>query len=368
MRFDTVWAIANKDIRQFVRDRTMLLFLILLPLLQLALLVQATGRGIQDIPIAVLDLERSAASRALVALFDASDTLAVVDYPNALDESLDDLEYGRIYAVFIIPAGMTAVVQNPTDTLAVQAIIDGSNVIIARVIEGAGQQVIQRFLQQQGGMGRGGISIEAQMRYNIHVSSRPYSIGAQLGFITYQITLGVAALGLAREREMGTMEQLMVTPVRRPELLLGKVIPPTLVGLFDFFLLTLLVVFVFGIPVRGSYPFLLAASVLFIAVEVVWGTLISSLAANQQQAILLVFIQAMVDVALCGYLVPVRDMPALMGWVAQFVPLNHFLIIVRSVVLKGSGPEHLWPHLLAIAGIGVVMALIATRTLASKLD
>lgn len=368
MNLDTIWAIANKDLRQFVRDRTMMLFLILLPLLQLALLVQATGRGASNIPVGVLDLDRSTASRALISLIIASDSMDVAVYPDSLEAGARALEEGRIYGLFIIPQGLTAALEGVGGTVTVQVIIDGTSTIVTRIIEGAGQQVIQRFLQQQWGRPTGGVVIQPLMRYNIHVKTRPYSIGAQLGFITYQITLGVAALGLARERELGTMEQLMVTPVRRYELLLGKIIPPSIVGLFDFLLLTVLVVYVFGIPIRGSYPFLLAASMLFIGAEVVWGTMVSSLASTQQQAILLVFIQAMIDVALSGYLVPVRDMPPVMGFVAQFFPLQHYLIVVRSVVLKGSGPEHLWPHLLAIGGLGLVMGIIATRTIASKLD
>ncbi len=368
MNLATIWAIANKDLRQFLRDRTMVLFLILLPVMQLLLMVQATGRGALNVPIAVLDLDRSSDSRALIALLDASDSLNVTCFPETLEAGVRALEAGEVMGLFIIPQGLAANLANPIETMSVQFIIDGTSSLLTRIVEGAGQQVIQRFLMRRGGQPMGGVQVATLMRYNPSVQTRPYTIGAQLGFITYQVTLGVAALGLAREQELGTMEQLMVTPVRRSELLLGKVISPTLVGLFDFLLLSVVIVYIFDVPVRGSYPFLLACSVVFIAVEVIWGTMLSSLAGTQQQAILLVFIQAMVDIALSGYLVPVTDLPPVMGLIAQAVPLHHYLIIVRSVLLKGAGPVDLWPHLVGLVGIGLLISVVAMRAIARRLD
>ncbi len=368
VNFGAIWAIAVKDLRQFLRDRISLFFMLTLPMMQLVLLAQATASGANNMPIAVLDFDRSAESRAFSALLDASDSLAIRDYPATLEAGTRALEAGDIFGLVIIPQGMASAIYNPYETAQVQVIVDATNTLVARVVDGAAQQVTQRFIAQRGGAFAVGVQVDGVMLYNPGVRSRPYTLGAQLGFITYQQTLAIAALGLAREKEIGTLEQLMVTPVRRFELLLGKTIPPTIAGLAVFFALSLAVQYIFHIPIQGSYLFLLGGSLLFIVVEVIWGTMVSSLAGTQQQAILLVFVQAMMDVALSGYLVPVRDMPGLFRFFAQFVPLHYYLIFVRAVVLKGAGFADMWPQLATLAAIGVVMAAIATYTISRNLD
>lgn len=368
INFRAIWAIAVKDLRQFLRDRIALLFMITLPLMQLVLLAQATASSVENLPIAVLDFDRSAESRAFIALLEASDRLRIHDYPATLDAGAQAFETGDIFGLVIIPQGMASAIHNPYKTGEVQIVVDATNTLIARVVEGSVQQVTQRFIAQRGGAFEVGVQIDAVMLYNPGVRSRPYTLGAQLGFITYQQTLAIAALGLAREKEIGTLEQLMVTPVRRFELLAGKIIPPALIGLCVFGGLSLVVQYVFHIPIQGAYWFLLAGSLLFILVEVVWGMMVSSLAGTQQQAILLVFIQALTDVALSGYLVPVRDMPGLFRFAAQFVPLHYYLIFVRAVVLKGAGFADMWPQLAALAALGVGMTLIATYTISRNLE
>jgi ABC-2 type transport system permease protein len=368
MSLATIWAIAIKDLRQFFRDRTLMLFMLLLPVMQLALLAQATGRGITDVSIGVLDYDRSSESRAFIALLEASERFHISTYPETWEAGERAIEDGSIYALVIIPQDMTAALYNAAETSRIQIIIDATSSIMSRVVEGSTEQVLRRFAEQRGRTIEMGVQVEPVMLFNPSLESRPYTIGAQLGFITYQITLGVAALGLAREQEIGTLEQLMVTPVRRFELLLGKVLPPTLIGIVDFLVLLMVIQYGFNIPNQGSFWFLVAGSLLFILVEVVWGTMLSALAGTQQQAILLVFIQAMVDVALSGYLVPVRDMPGIFRLVAQFVPLNYYLVFVRAVLLKGARWVDMWPQLAILTGLGCVIAVIATLTISRNLD
>lgn len=367
MSLTTVWAIAVKDLRQFLRDRALLFFMLMLPVMQLLLLAQATARGINDVPIAVLDYDRSSESRALIALLSASERFAVSMYPQTWEEGERAIELGDVYAMMIIPDDMTSTLYAPSETATLQIIVDSTNAIMGRVIEGGAREVMQRFSEQHITTSVGGVRVAPVMLYNPSVQGRPYTISAQLGFITYQVTLAVAALSLAREREIGTLEQLMVTPVRRFELLLGKALPPTLVGLADFLVLTLVIRYVFGIVIQGAFWFLVLGSLIFIFAEVIWGTLVSSVAGTQQQAILLVFIQAMVDVALSGYLVPVRDMPRVFGFFARFVPLHYYLIFVRSVVLKGAGLMDMWQQLAALAGLSIMMGFVTSFTVSRNL-
>jgi ABC-2 type transport system permease protein len=377
MSLEIVWAIALKDLRQFVRDRTLMLLMLLIPVLQLVLLAQATSQGIKNLPVGVLDLDRSMYSRSFIALLEAPDTLAITHYPTTWEEAENAVDQQDIWGLVVLPKNFARSLQDARQQTTVQLIADGSNTIAAEVFIGVVQRVIQRFTEKHRtdpslgryGMGsEGGISLETMMRYNPTLTSRPFTITAQFGIITYEIVLGVAALGLAREREIGTLEQLMVTPVRRYELLVGKMIPPGIVGLVDFFAMSLLIRFVFRIPIRGSYLLLSMGSLLFIIAEVAWGMMLSAFSATQQQAILMIFIQAIVDMAFSGYLVPVQNMPKAFAFLARFVPLQYYLVFVRAVVLKGASLTHVTKNLLTIMALAIAMILIAASAISRKLE
>jgi len=366
----TVWAIARKDLQQIVRDRTLLFFMLLVPVAQLLLLAQATGRGVRNLPVGVLDLEHSAASRTLTALIDASEGFEVALWPETLEAGIKALERGEIVGLFILPTGLDAASRGAEQTVTLQFIADGSNSVAGSVARSQAQFVLQRYLSRLPARIalQAGVEVYTVMRYNPGGHSRPPMIVAQLGFITYQITLATAALGLTREREMGTLEQLLVTPLRRWDLLGGKVVAPTLVGGVDFILMLLLVRYGFGIVLQGSLALLAGITLLFVLIEVVWGILLSALARTQQQAILLVFMQAMVDVALSGYLAPTHQMPWLLRSLAQIIPFQHYLVILRSIILKGANAAILMPHILALGAVLLVLAPLTVTFIARHLD
>jgi ABC-2 type transport system permease protein len=189
-----------------------------------------------------------------------------------------------------------------------------------------------------------------------------------LGFIVYQITLAVAALGLARERELGTLEQLMVTPLRRIELTLGKGIPAVIIGGGNFALMYAISLGLFRIPMNGSPLLLAALTLVFITAVVGLGVTISAVSRSQQQAILFVFIQALVDMTFSGFLVPVKNMPAALQTVSRFVPLQYYLAVVRSIMLKGATLDVLWPQALALVALSLAMGLVALRSVAWQVE
>jgi ABC-2 type transport system permease protein len=189
-----------------------------------------------------------------------------------------------------------------------------------------------------------------------------------MGFIVYQVTLMVAALGLARERELGTLEQILVTPIRRRELIVGKAIPALIIGALDFVLMFVVTITLFDVPMRGSVPLLFVLSLLFIAAEIGWGLTLSAHARTQQQAILLFFLLAIIDMSFSGYLVAVSHMPLPMQIIAQLFPMQHYLAIVRAVMLKGAGLEVLWPQVVALGVLGLAAAIVARRSVSRQLD
>lgn len=370
--FGRVWNLAIKELIQLLRQRTTMFFLIALPVAQLILLAQATGQGINNLSLAVLDLDRTAQSRSLTAALDNVPELAWRFQSKDLAELTALIEEGRAAVALVIPSGFGAALAGGTAMPPLQVIVDGSNSVAGAWAQSSVENTIGAFYAreaaQRGLSSTMPVSLRSEVRYNPSLSSRPYTIPAQMGFIVYQVTLAVASLAFARERELGTLEQLLVTPLRRLELITGKAVLAWAMGAVNFFLMYWVVVRGFGVPMRGSFGLLLAFSLLFVAVEIAYGVIISSFARTQQQAILYVFLLAMLDVALSGYLVPVKDMPALFGALAQASPLQHYLVVVRAIMLKGAGLAILWPRAGALAVIGIATGGVAILTAARSLE
>jgi len=374
--------IRNLIIKEFIhysRDRLLTVFLLLVPMLQLVLLAQATGRGINHLTTAVLDLDHSSYSRRLIAALDNTEDLDVLYYPANPEELQQLLDLGQADVGVVIPRGFAQVLIGGSSSRQIQVLVDASNSAVGVTALRAAGRVIGDFIHEQ--MARRAaktglrelssgslIELRTSIHFNPTLNIRHYMIPAQVGFIIYQVTLSVASLGLARERELGTLEQLMVTPLRRWELILGKAIPALVVGTVNFFFVISIARLVFEVPMRGSFALLLALTLPFLAVETSWGVLISTVSRTQQQAILFVFVQAMVDVAFSGYLVPVKNMPALLRTIAQFSPMQHYLVIIRSVMLKGTGIEVLWPRAAILLALSLGVAVIAWLNVSKRLD
>lgn len=367
-----IWSLAQKEFIQLVRDRLMTGFLLVFPLLQLVLLAQATGQGIRQLSLVIADLDGTEQSRALARSLDST---AELDWryraadPAALAALIQN---GQAAIGVTIPVGFGEALTSGQSPPPFQIILDGSNTAVAGTAQAAAEGVINNFVTRtaaaRGLSLRVPVEMRVQVRYNPALNSRLFTIPAQMGFIVYQVTLAVASLMFARERELGTLEQLLVMPLRRFELITGKAMLAWLVGGLDFLLMYAVVVRGFAIPMRGSFELLLACSLLFIAVEIGYGVIISSFARTQQQAILYVFLLAMLDVALSGYLVPVKNMPLALRWAAAASPLQHYLVLIRAIMLKGAGAAVIWPQVRALCVIGAAVGVVATGTAARRLE
>ena len=361
-----------KELIQFGRDRLLTMFILLVPALQLLLLAQAIERGINEQPVLILDLDRSYQSRRLITNLDNTEELRVryhVDSPAEMRQLLDE---GRARMAIVIPAGFARELASGQSSQSIQVIADATNTMAASITMSAASGVVSRFsadlAASHGMIVPEFIDFRTNVRFNPTMDVRSYSVPAQLGFITYQVTLAVAALGLARERELGTLEQLMVTPLRHYELTVGKGIPAIAIGGVNFAVMWFISLVVFQVPMNGSPLLLAALTLLFITTEVSWGLVISSISRTQQQAILFVFIQAMVDMTFSGFMVPVKNMPALLQFISRFVPLQHYLSIVRGIMLKGAGLDELWPHVVALILLSLGMGFVALRSMSRRLE
>jgi ABC-2 type transport system permease protein len=359
--------ITYKELVQLTRA-WMLVFVILGPTLELVLIAQAVAKGISNLPVAIVDQDHSQTSRELARAIDNNQDLIVVTYPDSPDQIDGWLERGDATLAVVIPPGLEADLAAQRSPQ-VQLIVDGSNNMTSGKALGAASATLNDwFARQAGPLPLPGIDLETLVRYNPTLGPRLFTMTAQLGFMVYQVALIVAALGLTRERELGTLEQLLVTPLRRLELIAGKAIPAVLLSAVDFLLMWTIMVWGFQVPMRGSFLLLFALSLMFIAAQVGWGLIVSAFSKNQQQAVLMVFVLALIDVSFSGYVMPVDNLPILLRIVSQLFPLQHYLVVIRSVMLKAGDLTTLWQEALALAALAVGSISVAVISLRSRME
>jgi ABC-2 type transport system permease protein len=276
--------------------------------------------------------------------------------------------------VLIIPPSFGANLRSLTRQPEIQIIIDGSNSLVAGTLSRAAQGILAHFQAQQlAAMGvvrssTGGIDLSAISYYNPWLDFRHSALPAQLGLIVYMVTMLVASLGITRERERGTMEQLTVAPIRKIELMIGKATPVLVIALADFVIMLAVVTSVYAIPLRGSVYLLIGLTMLYITVEMSVGLIVSSVARSQQQSLLVVFLIGVMNIAFSGYIVPVENMPWLLGKLSTLFPVQHYMTILRGIMLKGAGLPALWGEVLALAALGIVITTSAYAVLQRRLD
>ncbi len=366
------WGLVVKELLQLSRDKLLLGFLILGPLFELMLMGGLTGGGIKNLPLAVVDLDRSRASRELIARLDQQDEFLIEAYGDNVAQAQEWMQEGQISAIVVAPPGYGDALLDPFRSAEVQVIADGSNQVVSIVaiatVEKAAVEIIQDISARYGDVGGGPVDLRFVARFNPTLKGHSHSLTAILGLIVYQVTLIIASQSFTRERELGTMEQLRVTPLGRIELMAGKAIPTLLVGMVDCLLMTGVVIVWFDIPMHGSVWLLLLGTLPFLLVQIGWGTLISLVSRTQQQAILFVFALAMLEVALSGFMVPANNLPGVMRMLSYVSSVRHYTVILRGVMLRGAEIGSLWTPTLALCGIALAVMLLAWFRLRLGLD
>jgi len=316
----------------------------------------------------VLDHDRSAASRTFVVNLENTDIFNMETEAYDVATIEDALRLGKINAAVIIPPDFSSELSSPTGRPTVAVLLNGAESIPAtaalRAIEGVTREMGEQILIQRLGLQAEefeGFIPSLRVWFNESLSEALYTIPAELGLMLEFTVLLFAALSFTRERELGTLEHLLVMPFSTLELVIGKSIPVVLVGFIDFILMLGLTHLAFGVPVRGSLALLLVLALVYILVELSKGLMISVIAKTQHQAFLLVLMVGMADFMFTGYAAPVESMPQVIQWVANFIPAHHFLEIVRGILLKGTGIEVLWPHVLALTVLGLFIGGFSMR-------
>ena len=341
---------------------------IVAPIIQLTLLGYAATTDVRDVPIVVADGDRSAASRELVERFDASRSFTVIDAVNTVTEIEPFLESGRAWLALVIPSGFgNDLGANRQPTLQVAA--DGTDSNSTTVALGYATALIAEYSGDSGrlkpstsdqGPAAGAIDPRIRVWFNPQLESRHFMIPGVLALILLVVTANLAAMAIVREKEVGTLEQLNVTPLRRWELIAGKLMPYGLIGMVDVLLVVAVTVLWFEVPLRGSFLLLFAISMLYVLCTLGLGLFISTISETQQQAMMTaVFFFLMPMIYLSGFVFPIENMPAVIQPVTLIMPLRYFLIVVRGIFLKGVGMDVLWPQVAALGAWGAIVLSLA---------
>lgn len=368
-------SLVKKEFRQYRRDRRMLVVSFLAPIIQLTVFGYATNLDVKDVKVAVCDTDASTASVRLVSEVAQSRFFQVSRTTQRANDLIPMLDRGEAQLALRIPPGFETDLRR--GVAQVQVVIDGSDAntagIAASYLVGLLAEHGVRARAEQlarGGIAAGalpGISIAPRILYNPALQSVYYMVPGVLGVVLLVVTGMTTALSIVKEREIGTLEQVMVTPVRPWEIIVSKMIPYTLVGCLDLLIVLAAIVFWFGVPLRGELWLLLSSALVYLLTCVGIGLLVSTVSSTQHQAQMSFFFIAMPMVLLSGFIFPIANMPEWMQPVTYCFPLRYFLTIIRDVMLKGSGVAELWFELLMLTGFGVALVGAGSRLFRKRL-
>jgi ABC-2 type transport system permease protein len=381
---ERIRVILRKEFIQAFREPRMRVMMFLPPIVQLLIFGFAVNMDLDRAKIAWMDMDRTPMSRELRARFEGSGRFEVVAFPSSQSDVQRVLDHGDAEAVISILPGFDRDVRRGRPT-SVQVLVDGSNSNTASLVSSYAGQVIGAFSagvmadQQQvrvlarnpsGPVSSAAPQITARSRvwFNPDLYSRNYFVPGVVANIIMIVTVMLTALAIVREKEIGTMEQLMVTPIRPVELMLGKTLPFAVVGLVDVALVTTVALLVFQVPFRGSVLLLFLCSALFLMTSLGAGLLLSTISQTQQQAMMANFFFTTPAFMLSGFAFPIANMPMAVQWLTYLNPLRYFVEIVRGLFLKGSGVDVLWPQMACLAVYGVAMIGLSTLRFHKTLD
>jgi ABC-2 type transport system permease protein len=367
-------SIIRKEFLHIIRDPRTLAVMFLIPIVQLLLLGYAATTDVKHLATAVLDRDRSAGSRRLVEAYRASGYFDIRAFVASEEEMAWAMDRGTVRAGLLIPAGYENRLSRQ-EKVSVGFVIDGSDPAVANTAlaaaQGVGQAQSISIVEQALGIRMAtapGIDVQPRVWYNPSMESANFMIPGLIGLILQMVTMLLTAMAIVREREQGTIEQLIVTPIRPLELIVGKVAPYVAIAFWDLLEILAIGVWWFGVPIQGSVPLLLELSGIFLLTSLGLGILVSTVSKTQQEAMMITFFIMMPSIFLSGYFFPIDAMPRLLQYVSRTIPLTYVLTIVRAIILKGVGLRVLFGDVAALTVFGVVVVLLAAARFRKRLE
>jgi ABC-2 type transport system permease protein len=374
--WERIYTLLIKEFLQALRDPRMRAIIFLAPVIQLIIFGYAVTMDVKNIRTAVYDLDKTPESRELLSRFFASGYFKPVEYVSHVNRIRDLMDRGKTDTAIQINRGFSAKLA-ANEKASIQMILDGTDSNTASIVMAYTAQIIQKYNRDLAveavGLPEGtslnkGVDLRSRAWFNANLESRVFFVPGVVALIGTIVTLLLTSMAIVREREVGTMEQLIVTPIRPVELILGKLLPSGLIGLFDMALITVVAVFWFEIPIRGSLFLLLISTLLFLLPTLGTGLFISAISTTQQQAMMTTFFFEFPAVLLSGFVFPISSMPTIVQWITYANPLRYFLVIIRAIFLKGVGAEVLWPHMMVMGMLGILVFILSSIKFQKRLE
>ena len=370
-------SLIRKEFIQIRRDRRTLILVLIIPIMQLFLLGYAATNDVRNVPLAVFDQDRGVEARALLDAYRVADYFKISFEAGSEMELRDLLDTGQARAGMIIPPGYTDDIQAGKPARVV-FVLDGSDPTVASTALSAAQligqahstQILEARLLRRGQAAviQPPVEVTTSVWYNPDLVSAFFMIPGVIGMILFALTSILTASAIVRERERGTIEQLIVTPIRPWELVLGKLLPYVILAFLNACEVLAIGHFWFGVPIRGSLWLIAGASFLFLLSSLGIGLLASTIANTQQEAMLTVWMLLLPSIFLAGFFFPLEAMPKVLQWISYIFPLRYYLVIIRSLMLKGVGIAAFQVDLIALAIFGVVIMTMAALRFRKRLD
>lgn len=361
-------SLIEKEFIHLRRDWWLPAFMLVGGVLELLVIGWATSRPIINLPLMVLDQDKTALSREVVDTLVNTTTFQLHGWASEYDTIEEAMDRGKINAALIIPTGFERDYSSQGVQPRLMVLLNGaesvSGIAALRAVEGVGRSFSERLIIDRLNFDSGSLnsfSPSIRIWFNESLSEALYTVPAELALMLEFTVLIFAALSFSRERELGTLEQLLVMPFTSLEIIIGKALPTVIIAFVDFTLMLGLTALVFDVPVRGSLLLLLGIAVGYIFVELGKGLVISVGSRTQHQAFLFVLLVGMIDIVFTGYTAPVESMPKALQVIANVIPAYHWLRIFRGLTLKGVGLEVLWPNVVALLILGIVIGAFSLR-------
>ncbi len=373
----TIINIVIKEFLQLKRDPRLFGIVFLAPVLQLIFLGYAANMDVNTVHTAVFDQDKSSTSRKFVEKFERSGYFQIDDYVDNYNEVTEDINKGKVLWALVIPKDFEKKI-NRKESAPIQAIFDGSDGNRTSIAFGYVQSIASSYSKNilLKAANRSGIKTsiagslvpETRVWYNPELKTRVFMVPSIMGMILMVITMILMSMAIVKEREIGTLEQLVVTPITPAQLIIGKLIPFTILGFIDVLLVQAIMIFWFGIQIQGSFIFLLFASFLFVLSTLGIGLFISTISKTQQQAMMVAqFAVMMPMIYLSGFAFPIENMPKIIQYITYLIPLRYYITILRAVILKGASFLELLPETGMLLGMGLLILLASALRFKKRL-
>ncbi len=374
----TIYEFIIKELLQFKRDKKMISVVFIAPVFQIILLGYAVNMDVEVVHTTIFDQDKSESSREFIRNFEESGYFSIDYYVSSYNEVTELIDQGKTLAAIIIPKDFEKKL-NRRETISIQTLFEGSDGNKSAISLGYIQGIMNRYSQDIINQAKdkygmklplsGSLIPEVRVWYNAEMTTRNYMIPGVFGLTIMITTLSLMSMAVVKEREIGTLEQLVVTPIKSYQLILGKLIPFTILGFILMILIMLIMILWFGIPIRGSVIFLLFTALLFVLSNLGWGLLISTISKTQGQAMMISVLAVMMPmIYLSGFAFPIENMPQLVQYITYLIPLRYFNTILRGIVLKGIGFSALWQETIILFVMGVLILSLSVLWFNKKME